>query len=177
MIGHRALTGYLGIAAEILEARFEEILETYEKLLLAMESPLVDEAETREQLRAHARSTLEEIARSLRSPEIPLATSQAKDQSETIGVSRASGNVHASESLRAVAALSEAALSVVVENLPPSPTSGKEVAAVALTIQKIIMEHAARAGVAYANYLLKKVHESHADERRRISRELHDRVA
>jgi signal transduction histidine kinase len=31
--------------------------------------------------------------------------------------------------------------------------------------------------MAYADYLLEKTHESHADERRRISRELHDRVA
>ncbi len=34
-----------------------------------------------------------------------------------------------------------------------------------------------RAALAYGSYLLEKVHESHADERRRISRELHNRVA
>ena len=65
---------------------------------------------------------------------------------------------------------------MVVANLPPSPTLGSEVTAVALSIQKIFMERVTRAGLAYANYLLEKVHESHADERRRISRELHDRV-
>lgn len=177
MVGDRSLPNHLSVAAEIIESRFEEILATYEELLLAMGSPLVAEAETREQLRIHAHSTLEEVARSLRGSETPSAKQQSKDHSETIGVSRASGSVHASESLRAVAALSEAALSVVVNNLPPSPNSGEEVAAVALDIQKIIMEHVARAGVAYASYLLEKVHESHADERRRISRELHDRVA
>lgn len=86
-------------------------------------------------------------------------------------------NVHASESLRTITALSEAALSIVVANLPPSSTSRTQVATVAMTLQKSIMERAAREGVAYANFLLKKAHESHADERRRISRELHDRVA
>jgi signal transduction histidine kinase len=85
--------------------------------------------------------------------------------------------MHPSESLRAVAALSEAALSVVVEELPSSPISRSGVAAVALTIQRSIMERVARASVAYGNYLLAKLHEAHADERRRISRELHDRVA
>jgi signal transduction histidine kinase len=39
------------------------------------------------------------------------------------------------------------------------------------------MERVMRAAMAYANYLLEKAHVSHADERRRISRELHDRVA
>jgi signal transduction histidine kinase len=97
--------------------------------------------------------------------------------SETIGVSKARGNVHAFHSLRAVVAFSEAALSVLVNDLPPSPTSRSEVAAVALAIQKSFMERVTRAALAYANYLLEKVHESHSDERRRISRELHDRVA
>jgi signal transduction histidine kinase len=171
------LPRYLGTAARVLEARFEEVFAAYEKRLLAMDSPLVAEAETREQLRAQARSILGEVAAHLRGRGMPSGTQQSDHLSESIGVSRARGNVHASESLRAVVALSEAALSVVVDNLPPSPTSRTEVAAVALAIQKSIMERVARAGVAYANYLLEKVHESHADERRRISRELHDRVA
>ena len=143
-----------------------------------MKSPLVAEAETREQLRSQARSILKEVAADLRGREAPSATQQSEDHlSENIGVSRASGNVHASESLRAVVALSEAALLVVVDGLPPSSTLRTDIATVALALQKSIMERVARAGVAYANYLLEKAHESHADERRRISRELHDRVA
>jgi signal transduction histidine kinase len=39
------------------------------------------------------------------------------------------------------------------------------------------MEHVARGVVAYTDFLLGKVHEAHVDERRRISRELHDEVA
>jgi signal transduction histidine kinase len=169
---------HLRAAVEVLETRFEEIFAAYKERLLAIESPLVAQAETREQLRTQARSILGEVASNLRGGEVPSGTQQNEDQlSETIGVSRARGNVHASESLRAVAALSEAALSVVVENLPPSSSSRSEVATVALTIQKSIMERVARAAVAYTDYLLQKAHESHANERRRISRELHDRVA
>ena len=178
MIEGRTLPEYLSTAANLFDARFEEIFAIYEKRLLAMDSPLIAGAEMREQLRAQARSILREVAATLRGREIPADTQQSEDRlSERIGASRARDNVHASESLRAVVALSEAALSVVVDNLPPSPTSRREVAAVALAIQKSIMERVARAGVAYASYLLEKVHESHADERRRISRELHDRVA
>jgi len=177
VIERGTLTGHLSAAAEILESRFKEVFATYEERLLAMGSPLVADVETREQLRAQARSILGEVAADLRGQEAPSSMRQKDDLSETIGASRASKGVHASESLRAVAALSEAALSVVVDNLPPSPTSRKEVAVVALAIQNSIMERVARAAVTYTNYLLEKVHESHADERRRISRELHDRVA
>lgn len=178
MITRGDFTSHLSAAAEILEARFEEVFAAYEERLLAMGSPLLDEAETREQARAQACSILKEVTANLRGRE---ATSEMRQSaarlSDTIGVSRARGNVHACESLLAVVALSEATLSVVVDNLAPSPTLSSEIAAVALAIQRSIMERVARAAVAYTDYLLEKIHESHADERRRISRELHDRVA
>lgn len=119
---------------------------------------------------------LEEVASSLRHQEEALWT-QEDQLSKAIGISRARKNIHATESLRAVVALSEAALSVVVDNLPHSQDSARDLATVALAIQKSIMERVMNASIAYGNYLLNKLHESHADERRRISRELHDRVA
>lgn len=166
------------VSADILEERSEEVLGAYEGQLSAMGSPLVAEAEAREQLRVQARFVLQEVVASLRGGESQPGARWGEDGvSETIGVSRASANVHAIHSLRAVVVFSDAALSVLVENLPPSPTSTDEVAAVALAIQRIFMERVTRAALAYGNYLLARVHESHADERRRISRELHDRVA
>lgn len=165
-------------SADILEARSEEILAAYERRLLDMGSPLVAEAAMRERLKARARPVLEDVARNLRGQRAPSLVEREEDAlSAGIGTARAREGVHASESLRAVAALSEAALTVVVERLPPSETSRGEVATVALAIQESIMERAARASVSYVGYLLRKVHESHADERRRIGRELHDRVA
>jgi signal transduction histidine kinase len=177
VVEHETLSSHLSAAAEVLEARFEEIFVAYEERLLAIKSPLVIETEAREQLRVQARSILEEVATDLRGREVTSGMQQEEDLSAAIGASRARENIHASESLRAVVALSEAALLVVVDNLPSSPTLRNDIAAVALAIQKSIMERVTKAGIAYANYLLEKVHESHADERRRISRELHDRVA
>jgi signal transduction histidine kinase len=141
-----------------------------------MQSPLVAEAATREQLKAQARAVLKEVAASLRDPEGTSRT-QEDQLSKAIGISRARENIHATESLRAVVALSEAALSVVVDNLPHPQDSARELATIALAIQKSIMERVMNASIAYGNYLLGKLHQSHADERRRISRELHDRVA
>jgi len=178
VIENGALSTNLDAAAEVLEARSEEVIAVYEKRLLAIKSPLIAEVETREQVMMQARAVLKEVAANLRGREESSVTQRSEDRlSETIGASRASGSVHAVHSLRAVVAFSEAALSVIVDNLPPSSTLGSEIAAVALAIQKIFMERVTRAALAYANYLLEKAHESHADERRRISRELHDRVA
>jgi signal transduction histidine kinase len=178
VIEHGALSTRLGAAADILDTHFEEVIAAYEERLLATGSPLIVEAKTREQVMAQARSVLKEVTTVLRRREIPFVMQESAARlSETIGVSRASSNVHAFHSLRAVVAFSEAALSVLAKNLPASPTSRSEVAAVAVAIQQSFTERVMRAAVAYANYLLEKAHESHADERRRISRELHDRVA
>jgi signal transduction histidine kinase len=169
---------YLGLAADLLEEREQAVLEAYEGLLRTIDSPLVAEGEAREQLRAQAQGVLREVVRDLRGHGQPVRRGGQEERlSAVVGASRARDNVHPSESLRAVAALSEASLSVVVEELPPSPTSRSEVAAVALAVQRSIMERVASASVAYGNYLIAKLHEAHADERRRISRELHDRVA
>lgn len=178
MVEHEALPAHLNIVVDILETHFEEVIVTYEERLLTIGSPLVAEAQMREQVKAQARSVLKEVVSDLRGPEAPSGMQQSEERlSETIGVSRASGNMHAIHSLQAVVAFSEAALSIVVDNLPPSSTLSSEVAAIALAIQKIFMERVTRAALAYGSYLLEKAHESHADERRRISRELHDRVA
>lgn len=164
-------------AARILEAHSEDIVAAYERRLLEMDSPLTTGASEHEELREQARSVLEDVASSLRGQQTCLAERQGDVLSECIGTARAREGVHASESLRAIVALSEAALSAVVERLPASETSVDEIAAVALAIQESVMERAARASVSYVGYLLRKLHESHADERRRIGRELHDRVA
>ena len=179
MVERGVLPSHLNVVADVLERHSEEVIAAYEKLLLAIESPLIVEAETREQVMAQADAVLKEVVSDLRGREASPSGMQSSEDhlSENIGVSRASGNVHAVHSLRAVVVFSEAALSVIVDNLPPSPTLGSEVAAVALSIQKIFMARVTKAALAYANYLLEKAHESHADERRRISRELHDRVA
>jgi len=178
VIEHGALPSHLSIAGEILEARFEEVIAAYEERLLDIGSPLITEAKTREQVMAQACSVLEEVTAILHGREVPSDVQQSGAHlSDNIGVSRASSNVHAFHSLRAVVAFSEAALSVLVNNLPPSSTLGNEIAVVAIVIQKSFTERVMRAAFAYANYLLQKTHESYTDERRRISRELHDRVA
>lgn len=168
----------LGDAARILKTHFEEVFAAYEKRLHNIESPLVCEAMSHKQLRAQAYSIVREVADNLGVQEEPLRIERYRDSlSENIGASRANQAVHVSESLRAATALTEAAMEVVIDNLPTSSSSGRQMATVAMALQESIMERVARASVSYVDYLLIRLRESHEDERRRISRELHDRVA
>lgn len=161
-------------AARILEKHSDKILADYLRRLRDMESPLV-KAHGGGQLEAQALSILEDVARTLRGEET--AAEHAKDRiPENLGAARARSNIHPSHSLRAATALSRAALYAVVDNLPPSEAPGTEVAEVSLALQEGIVKSAARAGISYIDYLLRKVYEVQSEERRRISRELHDRV-
>lgn len=139
---------------------------------------VIGEVYTREQLRKEARAALEDAGEALRGAgRSPLEIEDHLYQS--LEESRGEGVIHPDESLRAVSALSGAALSVVAEELSgPPAASPVEFAGVAHKLQESITERMARAAlVSYVDYLLRKVHESGAEERHRISRELHDRVA
>jgi len=179
VIEYEVLASHLAAAAEVLEERFEEVLEVYEEQLLRMGSTLVAEAEAYEQLRVHAYCVLKEVTKRLGRVEAPSGMQQQRGNQlpETIGAFMACRDLQARESLEVGVALSNAALSVVTDNLSQSLTSGKGTATIASAIQTSVMEHVAGGVVAYTNFLLGKVHEAHVDERRRISRELHDEVA
>lgn len=175
MIGERTPSNSFRVA-RALQEHTDDIVEDYLRRLRILRSPLLAEPEAREGLESQAKVVLEDTARILRGPgDRPISPEDGL--SDRIGQLRAESSVHPSESLRAVSALTEAALSVVANVLPPSPTSREEVAGTAVAIQRSIMDRVAQASIAYVDYLLRKVHEAYHDERWRIGRELHDEVA
>jgi hypothetical protein len=90
MIGGAIPRRRLEEVADVLEARFEEILSVYEGRLSKMQSALIAETATREQLRAHARAVLEDVVNDLHSGgELPGARRNANYLPEDIGTSRA----------------------------------------------------------------------------------------
>jgi DNA-binding NarL/FixJ family response regulator/signal transduction histidine kinase len=161
----------------VVEGNAPRIVEDYLRRLREAGSPLVVDLNMRRQLTAQARRVLDETARSLRGLSPSRQGPEEDRLSEAIGQTRAANGVHPSESLRAVATLSEATLAAVAENLPPSPTSRTELAEVASAIQKSVTERVMRASVSYAEYLLSEVHEAHRDERLRIARRLRNEAA
>ncbi len=165
-------------AARILEERFGEVFEDYERRLREANSLLiVGDGTTREQLEANARDVLERAAKVLRGEERSLLAVE-EEIYRNIEDSKEPLNPHPDESFRAGVALCKAAVSVVVRNMPPNSSSPEEVAEIALAVQEIVMDRVARMVMAsYVDYLLTKVKETQAEERRRFSRELHDRLA
>ena len=165
-------------AARTMEERFGEIFARYVRLLEEAGSLLVvGEGNTRDQLEENARDVLERAAMVLRGEERSLLAVE-EEIYRNIEDSREPLNPHPDESFRAGVALCKAAVSTVVYNLPPSSSSPEEVAEISLAVQEIVMDRVSRMVMAsYVDYLLTKVRETQAEERRRFSRDLHDRLA
>jgi signal transduction histidine kinase len=163
-------------AAETMEGRFGEIFADYERQLNEMGSLLVvGEGNTRDQLEENARDVLERAAMVLRGEERSLLAVE-EEIYRNIEDSREPLNPHPDESFRAGVALCKAAVSTVVRNMPPS--SPEEVAEISLAVQEIVMDRVSRMVMAsFVDYLLTKVKETQSEERRRFSRDLHDRLA
>ena len=161
----------------MLEERFEEIFEDYERTLTEAGSLLiVGDGTTREQLRKNAGDVIERAAKVLEDEERSLLAVE-EEIYRNIESSEEPLNPHPDESFRAGVALCKAAVGVVVKNLVPG-TSPVKVAGIALAVQEIVMDRISRMVMAsYVDYLLTKVKETQFEERRRFSRELHDRLA
>ena len=164
-------------AARILEERFWEIFEDYKCRLREMKSLLiVGDGTTPEQLENNARSVLGRAAKVLGGEERSLLAVE-EEIYRNIESSVEPLNPHPDESFRAGVALCKATVTVVVKNLVPA-TPPEKIAEIALAVQEIVMDRVSRMVMAsYVDYLLTKVKETQFEERRRYSRELHDRLA
>lgn len=150
-----------------------EVVDAFSARLREDRSPLIDFSDVREQLARQVDTVLTDVEAAVTScPEAelpPLATE--------IGVNRAVHAIHPVESVKAATALFDVALPVVADELRRHGATDADLIKASKALHRSIMSRIAQGSVAYASYLLKKVTSSHEDERHRIARELHDRVA
>lgn len=150
-----------------------QVVEAFGTRLREDRSPLIDFSDVREQLDRQVGTVLADVEAAVTScPE-----ASPHPLTSEIGVNRAAHAIHPVESVKAATALFEVALPVVVDELRRTGFGDAELIKASKALHRSIMSRIAQGSVAYASYLLKKVTSSHEDERHRIARELHDRVA
>ncbi|WP_208297547.1 sensor histidine kinase [Actinophytocola oryzae] len=140
-----------------------------------MESPLVESAEADDQLRYQLGSVLDDVE-SYTSAALTGEFRTAR-LTEEIGVTRAMHGIHPSESIRAAIEMFGVLLPEVIRELRAGGGDDAATLAAAVTLNAAIMRRVGLGSVSYASFLLKRVNNSHRDERNRIARELHDRAA
>lgn len=156
--------------ASRLEAGRAEILATYEDVLTEVGSSLLRDPRAREQVLAHGGQILSDVVDSLRTGTVSVGGNRLL--AWDIGKTRAAGGVHPHESLRAAAAFFEIVLKAGARE---RGTDGS-LLFMALTLNEIISMRIREATSGYSGHLLNKIDDAHISERRRIARELHDRI-
>jgi signal transduction histidine kinase len=150
------------------------IADRYEQALRLAGSPIVADPQALGQLLSQVRTVVAEVlAEHWHDPaqELAYATAAVRLSTE-IGATRAGAGIHPTESLAAASVLFDTALEVLQAELGTD-----RVPALSRLLHRVIMDRVVQGAVSYVNFLLRKVRESHQEERQRLSRELHDRVA
>jgi signal transduction histidine kinase len=159
--------------ASRLEAGRAEILASYEHVLTEVGSLLLRDPQSREQVLAHGGQILSDVVHSLRTGAISVGGDRLL--AWDIGRTRAAEGVHPRESLQAAAAFFEIVLKAGARELG-TDGSLPLLTLMALTLNEIISTRIREATSGYSGHLLNEINEAHISERRRIARELHDRI-
>ena len=163
-------------ASDALTEHSAEILEDYQRRLEGSENLLaLGGSFTEKRLKAEGRTILGLTARYLRGE----AASPEDEDGFYPEMTRGEDAImaHPDDSFQAGMMLCAAAMAVLEREFPDD-YSLQDAVTLTLEIQESIMTQVGRASVvAYTNHLLNKVHETQVEERKRFSRELHDRVA
>jgi signal transduction histidine kinase len=146
------------------------ILRTYRSRLVAEDYALVRDPTTVDEVMRQVGFILEDVLL----PPDALQDAESRLFSVEVGANRARAGVHPTESLRAAALLFEVALPMI---LAPQAHEGVDRAmGICLALHQAVMDRVVLASMSYVEFLLEKLQGSRREERRRIARELHDRI-
>jgi signal transduction histidine kinase len=159
--------------AALIEADRSRILADYMRRLDALDSPVARDPVAREQSVAHASQTLTDVIGSVQTGRVQVDEDH-KLLAWDIGETRAASAMPTGESWRATVAFFEAFLAAVIRHVD---VDARDEFAVAMrTLNQSLNMRIREATGAYTSYLLNRIHRAQVEERRRVARELHDRV-
>ena len=169
-------------AANRLAAIRPSIVERYEYGLGRMGSILLAEPATRRQCLEQAENIVMDVCRALR--DVPVLFGSRASPADAanlslatdIGWDRAASGIHPVESLRAGSLLFEVVLAGVREAIADEPNAALLAAVATRSLHHSLMDRIRMAATSYSSFLLNRTAEAHVGERRRIAREMHDRL-
>jgi signal transduction histidine kinase len=140
-------------------------------------SRLARDPVTKDQLRQQVTWVLGDTVALLRGDERADPALRPDPASVEIGRQRARHGIHIAESLRADSALFETALAAIAPDLRQTQQPVDSIVQFCLALQHSLARRAALVGRSYFTHLLDQIYHAHAQQRLRLSRDLHDHVA
>lgn len=165
---------YAAIGAALEEAR-QSILAAYFAGLADKGNPLVVVDDAWQQARAQADAIITDVVTALSGHEVDYVR-RAEMLSGAIGVARAEHNIHQSASLEAASILFRTILDAGSAATSRSPDPVGAMATMVVVLNDSLTARVRQGAASYASFLLNSVHDAQVAERRRIARDLHDRV-
>jgi len=160
------LTAELARVAGQLEQDSNALVRKYETELSRIDSPLLLDELARAQCIEHAHFILDKVVRAMRADAAP----EARAPSNLIGAARGALGMHPAESLRAAGVLFDVVARHVADVAPAHAMT------VVLHLNQAMTQAVSQAAEGYAGSVLDRIHRAHVEERRRIGRDLHDRI-
>lgn len=163
------------LLASRVNADRREILGAYLRELQSIGSPIASDPVCRAQAIANGDAILTELVASLSSGTVQ-PTDPQRRVTEEFGKSCASQGLYPQESLRAAIVLYEVAYNHALSHVDLADDPRRLITLIAAALNRSISISIREAATFYQAYLLDRVRDAHIAERRRIARELHDRV-
>ncbi|NJP96258.1 hypothetical protein HCN51_43655 [Nonomuraea sp. FMUSA5-5] len=161
--------------ADHLDAERPAILAAYQAELEGVHSPLIDDHASRPQLLAHAAVTISDVVRSVRLGRAALDEGY-KLLARDIGKRRAESRLNPRASLQAATYLVDVVMNAALDYLADREGAQELLRLVVRALTESVIMRVNEASLAYSSQLLHDINAAHVEERRRIARDLHDRV-
>jgi signal transduction histidine kinase len=159
----------------LIQASGAEILKSYEEKLKASYGPVAADPGCLGQLIANGADILADAAESVRAGAV-----QVGDRHNVlawkIGEIQARCQLSPADALAATMAFFDVAVNSLARHVGDDPDLAPHLVIAVLALNKSLNTRISESITAYTSYLLNRIQEAHVDERRRIARELHDRL-
>lgn len=161
--------------AALIRTDRDAIVRSFARRLEESHNPLMKEPCSRKQVLAMASEIIADVAESVRAGAVRIDDGY-KLLCWTFGEVQAQNNLSRADALRASVALFEVAVDALTGRVRDDPALLPSLVTGILALNKSTALRIRETTLAYTGRLLDRVHQAHLSERRRIARELHDRL-
>jgi signal transduction histidine kinase len=162
--------------AALIRAERDAILASYARSLEALNSPVIAEPSACDQAMTNAAEIIADVAAIVQGSSEVRIDGRSEMLPWIIGAARTESQLSPADLLRAAVAFFDVTVNSLASHVRNEPELLPCFITAIVAVNESISRRIREATLAYTGYLLERVDQAHIDERRRIARDLHDRL-